>query len=600
MKVHYIYFFCMIARKCVPLRSLCSKLLRAQLGTTTGSQIGLLGFQELKSKCDFTHFVGKSIKHCDELRKILHEVPNISQKSPQDTLLIIDAISNELCRVLDCMEFLRNAHESEEYQRQADTSFEKMSIYMQTLNSDTIIYERLEEIVSLLDELGLSPEESKFAMDMHDEFITEGIQFHHVNNKLYDPNIIKEIRRLKTVIVQLESQYMQNTTNFDLNIAPGRFLLGPFENEDSRDYSLIHGYLLSIGVEQTFDGNDAPHGYVVCPSGSQGGNCRQLLISLVFTLSSQKLRKIVWYELVQCPSANKTVFVELIAARYNLAKLLGYDSHTNRFQHTKLLKSSDEVYTFLQDFSNIIRKDAASELDTLKNLNNNISDIGPWDIDKLIHHSRKAVHVSGTGQSALERISKYFPLGKCISSLKMLCSELFDINMVQLPMSTNEKWASNEKLYKYKLIHNASNESLGYIYFDLFQRTNKFNNNAHFTIQCGCTNNSSERLINKYPLPKKTKLANWFGGVSDFTTQSVHDAPVSKIDANQLPVVVLTSNISGDNAAKLTYDQLENLYHEFGHALHSLLSRTTFQHLSGTRGSVDFIEVRTYMHMLAV
>lgn len=38
--------------------------------------------------------------------------------------------------------------------------------------------------------------------------------------------------------------------------------------------------------------------------------------------------------------------------------------------------------------------------------------------------------------------------------------------------------------------------------------------------------------------------------------------------------------------------QVETLHHEWGHALHSLLSQTTFQHLSGTRGGPDYIEVR--------
>ena len=61
----------------------------------------------------------------------------------------------------------------------------------------------------------------------------------------------------------------------------------------------------------------------------------------------------------------------------------------------------------------------------------------------------------------------------------------------------------------------------------------------------------------------------------------------------QLPVVALVANISSHN--HLTYSDLETLCHEFGHALHSILSRTEFQHLSGTRGPQDVIEVPSHV-----
>ena len=64
----------------------------------------------------------------------------------------------------------------------------------------------------------------------------------------------------------------------------------------------------------------------------------------------------------------------------------------------------------------------------------------------------------------------------------------------------------------------------------------------------------------------------------------------------QLPIVALSFNFvtkstSGARNTLLSFGDIETLHHEWGHALHSLLSRTTFQHLSGTRGATDFIEV---------
>lgn len=43
--------------------------------------------------------------------------------------------------------------------------------------------------------------------------------------------------------------------------------------------------------------------------------------------------------------------------------------------------------------------------------------------------------------------------------------------------------------------------------------------------------------------------------------------------------------------ALLSHGEATTLFHEFGHALHSLMSRTRFQHAAGTRGPLDLVEV---------
>ena len=63
----------------------------------------------------------------------------------------------------------------------------------------------------------------------------------------------------------------------------------------------------------------------------------------------------------------------------------------------------------------------------------------------------------------------------------------------------------------------------------------------------------------------------------------------------QLPIVALVSNLSAGRDGSLTHGEVETLFHEFGHALHSLLSRTKFQHMSGTRASMDFVETPSHL-----
>jgi len=142
---------------------------------------------------------------------------------------------------------------------------------------------------------------------------------------------------------------------------------------------------------------------------------------------------------------------------------------------------------------------------------------------------------------------------------------LFGIQLVEENVSNDDDGELWYPTVRKLSLHHETEGMLGIIYLDLYPRPDKYVHAAHFTIRCGCTVYSSSSGTKK----------------------------------SQLPIVALVTNLSSSNGSSnpnnlLTHSEVETLFHELGHALHSLLSRTKFQHLSGTRCAVDFVETPSH------
>ncbi|OCT96097.1 mitochondrial intermediate peptidase isoform X1 [Xenopus laevis] len=258
------------------------------------------------------------------------------------------------------------------------------------------------------------------------------------------------------------------------------------------------------------------------------------------------------YKIFLYPNANQLECLEeLLASRNSLAQLVGYPTFAHRALLGTMAKTPETVQTFLQKLSDKLHDRTLKDFEMMAGMKMKLNPVSgnlmPWD------------HPYYSGVLRAERYniepslySPFFSLGACMEGLSSLFHQLLGISLFCEQPEKGEVWC--EDVRKLAVVHEEEG-LLGYIYCDFFHRAEKPPQDCHFTIRGGRLKENGEY---------------------------------------QLPVVVLMLNFpeySKKSPTLLTPGMMENLFHEMGHAMHSMLGRTRYQHVTGTRCATDFAEV---------
>lgn len=244
---------------------------------------------------------------------------------------------------------------------------------------------------------------------------------------------------------------------------------------------------------------------------------------------------------------------ELLASRHRLAQLCGFPTFAHRTLRGSIAGSPDAVEQFLGILSAELRpradKDYKEMLDMKTSGSSSKSVLQAWDVPYYTSCSRQAKF-----QLKSSDYAPYLSLGCCMDGLNEIFRSLYGVCLEAEDVKAGEVWHPDVVKLSVKE-EEGGGRLLGHIYCDLFERPEKPNQDCHFTIQGG-------RM-----LPD---------------------------GSYQLPMVVLMLNLSPARWGApplLSPSSLDNLFHEMGHAMHSMLARTRYQHVTGTRCATDLAEV---------
>uniref|UniRef100_A0A1D5RJN8 Mitochondrial intermediate peptidase n=1 Tax=Macaca mulatta TaxID=9544 RepID=A0A1D5RJN8_MACMU len=251
------------------------------------------------------------------------------------------------------------------------------------------------------------------------------------------------------------------------------------------------------------------------------------------------------YKIFLYPNAGQLKCLEeLLSSRDLLAKLVGYSTFSHRALQGTIAKNPETVMQFLEKLSDKLSERTLKDFEMIREMKMKLNPQNSVSMLEYFYYRQYNIEPS--------LYCPFFSLGACMEGLNILLNRLLGISLYAEQPAKGEVWS--EDVRKLAVVH-ESEGLLGYIYCDFFQRADKPHQDCHFTIRGG-------RL---------------------------------KEDGDyQLPVVVLMLNLprsSRSSPTLLTPGMMENLFHEMGHAMHSMLGRTRYQHVTGTRCPTDFAEV---------
>ena len=290
-------------------------------------------------------------------------------------------------------------------------------------------------------------------------------------------------------------------------------------------------------------------GSVIAPGDSRTCN------GFLWHSDEEMARKMAYKTYNKYPVENVHVLEELLQSRKEMASIMGYPSYSAYQLHDfSLANTPRAVSEFLKALQEgilpVLEKERAHMVQVKKLWRSHggcNSEVNPWDIHWAISRSMPT-DIS----KRICVLDSLFTVSGFIYGLSALLEKFLGLHIVVKDVGQHEGWAPD--IRKVCIYDHSNGEMLGTIYLDLFARPQKFGGAALFTLKCG---------------------------------KQLDDGTY------QLPTVALVANISSNTF--LAFSDLETLCHEFGHALHSLLSRTKYQHLSGTRGPQDVIEIPSHV-----
>lgn len=252
---------------------------------------------------------------------------------------------------------------------------------------------------------------------------------------------------------------------------------------------------------------------------------------------------------------NTPVLSKLVVLRADIAHRLGYASWADYQIEVRMAKTGAAAMKFEQDLVTGLQPKFAEEMETLRQMK--VAQTGKADaqleLSDIAYYTNKLKKEKYAVDT--EKLRVYFPYQATLEGMFAIYQKIFSLKFTAV--EPPYVWAQGVQLYV--VADATTGKPMGAFYLDMFPRDGKFNHFACFGLKAG-----GVMADGRYDLPVATLLCNF-------------PAP------------------SADTPSLLKHADVETLFHEFGHVMHGMLSRSRFVAQGGFNVPLDFVEAPSQM-----
>lgn len=455
-------------------------------------------------------------------------VNNDEEPTFANTIEALEYSGALLAKVSTVFSNLNSANTNDELQAIAREMAPELSQHADNITLNEKLFERIKSVYEHQEKFGLNAEQKQLLEKAYKRFVRNGA---NLNDS--DKEKLREINsKLSVLSLQFGQNVLAETNAYKLYVTNEEDLAGlPQELRDA------------AAADAKAAGEEGKWLFTLQnPS----------IMPFLQYAENRELRRQIWnaYQMrgnQGTDKDNKTALIEMANLRREKAQLLGYETHADYVLEESMAKNADNVYKLLNQLwtpALAKAKEERAEMQAMIVASGENFQLEPWDWRFYEEKLRKQKFDLDE-----QEVKPYFSLDKVQEGVFMVTKRLFGLTFHEI--SSIPSYHPEAKAYEVK---EADGTHVGVLYMDFHPRASK-------------------------------RGGAW---MTSYRPQSMENG------VRKAPVISIVCNFSkptGNAPALLTFDEVTTFFHEFGHALHGLLSNVQYRSMAGTSVPRDFVEL---------